>query len=92
MHWLGSNRTTALLGVVAGIAVCALGDSSYQADRVRGLPYKSGEQPVHESYAGHITVRTWSPRDAPPDSGQAKLFYWYFPAIAPKTADPPLLL
>ncbi|KAJ2672766.1 hypothetical protein IWW42_002720 [Coemansia sp. RSA 1085] len=64
----------------------------YQADRVKGLPYKYGEQPVHESYAGHITVRTWTPPDGAPNSGQAKLFYWYFPAIAPKKADPPLLL
>ncbi|KAJ2449219.1 hypothetical protein EV183_005011 [Coemansia sp. RSA 2336] len=68
------------------------GDSSYQADRVKGLPYRYGEQPLHESYAGHISVRTWTPPGGAPDSGQAKLFYWYFPAIAPKTADPPLLL
>ncbi|KAJ1734747.1 hypothetical protein LPJ61_000916 [Coemansia biformis] len=64
----------------------------HQADRVVGLPYRPGDQPVHESYAGHITVRTWTPPGAAPGSGQAKLFYWYFPAIAPKVGDPPLLL
>ncbi|KAJ1802119.1 hypothetical protein LPJ75_006284, partial [Coemansia sp. RSA 2598] len=44
-------------------------------------------------YAGHITVRTWTPKGgAPKDSGKAKLFYWYFPAIEPKVEEPPLLL
>ncbi|KAJ2584491.1 hypothetical protein GGH95_000344 [Coemansia sp. RSA 1836] len=65
------------------------------ADRVTGLPYRSGEQPLHESYAGHITVRTWTPKgdDASlADSGSAKLFYWYFPAITPKVESPPLIL
>ncbi|KAJ1836783.1 hypothetical protein LPJ73_007613, partial [Coemansia sp. RSA 2703] len=62
-------------------------------DRVSGLPYKAGEQPLHESYAGHITVRTWTPDNgAAKDSGSAKLFYWYFPAIAPKVEEPPLVL
>ncbi|KAJ2822315.1 hypothetical protein IWW50_004265 [Coemansia erecta] len=92
MHWFHSGRAGRLACIVAGIAVFVLGDSSYQADRVAGLPYKYGEQPLHESYAGHITVRTWTPPEGPPDSGKAKLFYWYFPAIAPKTADPPLLM
>ncbi|KAJ1895296.1 hypothetical protein LPJ66_004679 [Kickxella alabastrina] len=65
----------------------------YADDRVVGLPYKAGEQPLHESYSGHITVRTWTPEGgAPKDSGSAKLFYWYFPAIAPKVEEPPLLL
>ncbi|KAJ2782739.1 hypothetical protein GGI15_002816, partial [Coemansia interrupta] len=50
-------------------------------------------QPLHESYAGHITVRTWTPGNgAAKDSGSAKLFYWYFPAIAPKVEEPPLVL
>ncbi|KAJ2417246.1 hypothetical protein GGF47_005325, partial [Coemansia sp. RSA 2524] len=78
--------------IVVGLVLFACGDSSYQADRVSGLPYKDGEQPLHESYAGHITVRTWTPPQGQSDSGQAKLFYWYFPAIAPKTEQPPLLM
>ncbi|KAJ2588577.1 hypothetical protein IWW49_002912 [Coemansia sp. RSA 1797] len=78
--------------IVVGLVLFACGDSSYQADRVSGLPYKDGEQPLHESYAGHITVRTWTPSQGQSDSGQAKLFYWYFPAIAPKTEQPPLLM
>ncbi|KAJ2338235.1 hypothetical protein GGH92_007267, partial [Coemansia sp. RSA 2673] len=31
-------------------------DNKRDADRVGGLPYRGGEQPLHESYAGHITV------------------------------------
>ncbi|KAJ2740191.1 hypothetical protein GGI19_007181, partial [Coemansia pectinata] len=30
-------------------------DNKRDADRVGGLPYRGGEQPLHESYAGHIT-------------------------------------
>lgn len=68
--------------------------SKYDADRVMGLPYKAGQQPLHESYAGHITVRTFTPEThgAAKDSGVAKLFYWYFPAITPKVENPPLAL
>ncbi|KAJ2158545.1 hypothetical protein GGF46_003695 [Coemansia sp. RSA 552] len=84
-------------GAALGLALLALlgpslSDSSYQKDRVVGLPYRYGEQPLHESYAGHLTVRTWTPPGSLPNSGQAKLFYWFFPAIAPKVEDPPLLL
>ncbi|KAJ1729475.1 hypothetical protein LPJ72_004957, partial [Coemansia sp. Benny D160-2] len=49
--------------------------------------------PLHESYAGHISVRNWkAAADGSANSGEAKLFYWYFPAIAPKVEEPPLLL
>ncbi|KAJ2794211.1 hypothetical protein H4R20_006300 [Coemansia guatemalensis] len=76
-----------------GLISHVLGEhAGFQGDRVLGLPYRYGEQPLHESYSGHITVRTWTPPGALPDSGQAKLFYWYFPAIAPKVESPPLLL
>ncbi|KAJ2777568.1 hypothetical protein H4R18_005090 [Coemansia javaensis] len=78
--------------LAAGAALAGGSSSSYHADRVAGLPYRAGEQPLHESYAGHITVRTWTPEGAAAGSGQAKLFYWYFPAIAPRVAEPPLLL
>ncbi|KAJ2016526.1 hypothetical protein H4S04_001914 [Coemansia sp. S16] len=69
-------------------------DNKRDADRVGGLPYRGGEQPLHESYAGHITVRTWTPKgDASlADSGNAKIFYWYFPALTPKVESPPLVL
>ncbi|KAJ1993844.1 hypothetical protein GGI25_000987 [Coemansia spiralis] len=85
------------LVLILGLGHSALGDSfsadSFDEDRVAGLPYRYGEQPLHESYAGHITVRTWTPTEGgAPDSGKAKLFYWYFPAITPKVAEPPLLL
>ncbi|KAJ2228189.1 hypothetical protein H4R99_003731 [Coemansia sp. RSA 1722] len=76
-----------------GTVVPSGSKQEYTEDRVMGLPYRAGEQPLHESYAGHITVRTWTPEGgAPKDSGKANLFYWYFPAIAPKVEDPPLLL
>ncbi|PIA14990.1 peptidase S10, serine carboxypeptidase [Coemansia reversa NRRL 1564] len=83
----------AVLLLYEGLVSNVLGEHiDFKEDRVLGLPYRYGEQPVHESYSGHITVRTWTPPGALPDSGQAKLFYWYFPAIAPKIEKPPLLL
>ncbi|KAJ1648442.1 hypothetical protein LPJ64_000271 [Coemansia asiatica] len=85
--------TVLLTNALALGSVTPLSSKQYTADRVVGIPYKVGEQPLHESYAGHITVRTWTPEGgAPKDSGKAKLFYWYFPAIAPKVEEPPLLL
>ncbi|KAJ2713928.1 hypothetical protein H4R19_002003 [Coemansia spiralis] len=88
----GVLLATLLLLLLAAPGVLARADHGYQADRVRGLPYRSGEQPLHESYAGHTTVRTWTPPGGPTDSGRARLFYWFFPAIAPKVEAPPLLL
>ncbi|KAJ2002151.1 hypothetical protein GGI04_003458 [Coemansia thaxteri] len=104
----GALRTTAvwrlllplllLAGTVLGMPE-AMTSSKHNADRVVGLPYKNGEQPLHESYAGHITVRTWTPEKSTSSSessfdslGSANLFYWYFPAIAPKVEKPPLIL
>ncbi|KAJ1822257.1 hypothetical protein GGH91_001895 [Coemansia sp. RSA 2671] len=68
--------------------------SKRDEDRVGGLPYRGGEQPLNESYSGHITVRTWTPKGEASlaNSGSAKLFYWYFPAITPKVEAPPLVL
>ncbi|KAJ2740622.1 hypothetical protein H4S06_006063, partial [Coemansia sp. BCRC 34490] len=94
-----SCRTAATAGI-ALVFVLALssnaradGTGRYDRDRVRGLPYRYGEQPLHESYAGHISVRNWkAAADDSANSGEAKLFYWYFPAIAPKVEEPPLLL
>ncbi|KAJ1964474.1 hypothetical protein GGI12_001394 [Dipsacomyces acuminosporus] len=85
------STSLALFGCASG-APAPLSDPDHASDRVIGLPYKAGEQPLHESYSGHITVRQWTPEGAAKDSGAAKLFYWYFPAIAPKVEDPPLLL
>ncbi|KAJ2889044.1 hypothetical protein GGI21_006658, partial [Coemansia aciculifera] len=81
---------------VFGVPNDPAGDK-HDSDRVTGLPYRSGEQPLHESYSGHITVRTWTPKGddnnaSLADRGSAKLFYWYFPAIAPKVEHPPLIL
>ncbi|KAI8320748.1 peptidase S10, serine carboxypeptidase [Martensiomyces pterosporus] len=76
----------------AGAAPAPAPSTKYTDDQVVGLPYKAGEQPLHESYSGHITVRQWTPAGAAKDSGSARLFYWYFPAIAPKVEDPPLIL
>ncbi|KAJ1801560.1 hypothetical protein LPJ59_000181 [Coemansia sp. RSA 2399] len=96
------TRKAATVAVVASVLVLGLGSSASadgpersDNDRVRGLPYRYGEQPLHESYAGHIPVRSWEPSGASADQsakGEAKLFYWYFPAITPKVAEPPLIL
>ncbi|KAJ2547402.1 hypothetical protein EV175_005236, partial [Coemansia sp. RSA 1933] len=84
------------LVLVLGLSSSASADgppTGFDGDRVRGLPYRYGEQPLHESYAGHIPVRNWKPSAADSAAiGEAKLFYWYFPAITPKVAEPPLVL
>ncbi|KAJ1960259.1 hypothetical protein GGI12_003903 [Dipsacomyces acuminosporus] len=95
--WLlsGTQAAAGLLCTSLIVLGCASGAASLpsaSSDLVVGLPYQTGVQPLKESYAGHITVRNWTPKGQAKDSGTANLFYWYFPAIAPKTANPPLLL
>ncbi|KAJ1950619.1 hypothetical protein EC988_004323 [Linderina pennispora] len=89
---IASKAATALLLALVSTAATAPSQDKYTNDRVAGLPYKAGEQPLHESYAGHITVRQFTPDGGAENSGTAKLFYWYFPAIAPKVEKPPLAL
>ncbi|ORX71153.1 alpha/beta-hydrolase [Linderina pennispora] len=89
---IASKAATALLLALVSTAATAPSQDKHTNDRVAGLPYKAGEQPLHESYAGHITVRQFTPDSGAENSGTAKLFYWYFPAIAPKVEKPPLAL
>ncbi|KAF9579777.1 hypothetical protein BGW38_003836 [Lunasporangiospora selenospora] len=53
------------------------------------LPWEEGEEPIKESYAGHIPIRSWQQDGF---HGEASMFYWFFPAINPKVKDPPLII
>ncbi|KAG0338042.1 hypothetical protein BG000_004630 [Podila horticola] len=57
--------------------------------RVGPLPWEKDQEPIEESYAGHIPIRPWSQDGY---HGETSIFYWFFPAIKPKVKDPPLLI
>ncbi|KAG0330859.1 hypothetical protein BG004_001950 [Podila humilis] len=57
--------------------------------RVGPLPWEDGQEPIEESFAGHIPIRPWSQDGY---HGETSMFYWFFPAIKPKAISPPLLI
>ncbi|KAF9158053.1 hypothetical protein BGX21_002431 [Mortierella sp. AD011] len=57
--------------------------------RVGTLPWEDGQEPIFESYAGHLPIRSWKQDGY---HGETSMFYWYFPAIKPKVKNPPLLI
>ncbi|KAF9351851.1 hypothetical protein BGX26_010217 [Mortierella sp. AD094] len=57
--------------------------------RVGTLPWEDGQEPIYESYAGHLPIRSWKQGGY---HGETSMFYWYFPAIKPKVKNPPLLI
>ncbi|GJJ77136.1 hypothetical protein EMPS_09495 [Entomortierella parvispora] len=61
-----------------------------QEQRVGPLPWDKGQTPIQESYAGHLQTREWKLKDG--KMGDARTFYWFFPAIKPKVKNPPLII
>ncbi|KAF9924471.1 hypothetical protein FBU30_005569 [Linnemannia zychae] len=54
---------------------------------VENLPWQDGQEPI-QSYAGHFPIRSWHQAGY---RGETSMFYWFFPAIKPKSDNPPLL-
>ncbi|KAG0261199.1 hypothetical protein DFQ27_003108 [Actinomortierella ambigua] len=54
------------------------------------LPWAESEEPIPHHYSGHIPIRTWSEPGS--KGGDTSMYYWFIPAINPKTVNPPLIV